>query len=346
MRAVWAWCWLAALLAPAVARAQGTITLRPVARVEAAAPITLADIADLIGDEAQKLAAVRVDGEPLPDGGDGWLTVSVERVRSVLRTRKDANWGKLTLMGKSCAVRRLDPPKAEEPAAQPVVQPAPAEEAWPVGATVRPLVAAKISEVLGVGPDDLRLTFDQGDKALLDLAMTGRRAEIQPVGSSDRMPMQVTVFEADRIVTSGTVRVDVKVKRAVLIVRQALSRGQKIGPDDFSTDTQWLAPKAKPATTTGVIGSVAKSSVRSGKMLEEGDIESPVIVRKGDLVTVHCLSGLVKLETVARATGPGRDGDVVNFTTQDGKRTFQARMSGRGRAVALSDGEAPQGDRP
>lgn len=328
---------LVLLLTGVCAAAQGTITLKPVARLEAGAAVTIADVADLTGPEALALADVRLDAQRLPVR-DGSAVVDVERVREILNERKDVHWGRLTLAGRSCVVRHVqrEAPAAEATPAEadPTLRPEHVEPG-----TVRAMLAEKIAEMLRAGPDRLRLTFDQNDREVLDLATAGRVVEAQPTGSSDRMTLDVKVFEGERMLTRAAVRVDVRVKRPVLVVRQGISRGQKIGPDDFSLDDQWLALKARPASAAGVVGAIARSSIRAGKVLDETDFEPETIVRKGELVTVHCLAGLVRVETVARAMSAGKDGEVINFQAQDdSKRTFQARMSGRGRAVAVAAG--------
>lgn len=334
---VLAWC--LTLIAAGSAEAQSTIALRPVVRLGVGeAAVTLADVADLAGEEATRLAATPLSEVWPAAGKDGWRRLDVEQVRSVLSARKDVNWGRVTLVGHVCMVRR-DEPEPVKPEAKPDETSKTPEEVDDTG-TVRATVRAKIAEVVRASPDRLRLKFEDNDRELLGMATAGRFVEVQPVGQSDRMPLQVTVYEGERILASGTVRVDVRIKRPVLVVRQGLTRGQKIGPEDVTSDEQWLPSKARPATAASVIGTVAKTAVRAGKVLEEADAESPVIVRKGELVAVHCLAGLVKVETIGRALQNGRDGDVIPFQAQDSKRVFQARMSGHGRAVAVATGEA------
>lgn len=334
------------MLSSAAAMAQGTIELRPVARLSADGPVTLGDVADLRGPDAEALAGVRIDDEPLPPAADGWRTVDLPRIREVLKSQKGVNWSRLTLVGRACMVKREAPkPIAAEPIAAAPAAAAPAAVANDAGfapdmaQTVRGQVWARIAEVVGAGPDRLRVSFDEQDRALLDQPVIGRRIELQPVGSSDRMPIQVTIFESDRIVASGTVRADVKVKRPVLVIRRGLTRGQPITVDDFTADEQWLPPRVRPATAARAVGAVSRTGLRAGEVLDESDFEAPIVVKKGELVTVHCLSGMVKVEMVARAMQAGRDGEVVTFQAADSKRTFQARMSGRGRAVVVTEGE-------
>lgn len=331
---------LAVLMAVVPAGAQSVIELRPVARLSAEAPVRLADVAALRGDEAGRLSEVRLDADPLRPGPDGRVRIDVDLVRTILAPMKDVNWSRLTLAGRACEIIRDTPavtpaaPRARRPHEEPD-RPAPGESA-----TVRGLVRGWISELVGAGPDRLRVTFDEQDRELLDQPVAGRRVEIQPGGTSDRLPLQIKVFEGERIAAAGTVRAEVRVKRSVLVVRQGIPRGQSITAEDFTLDEQWLAPRVRPASAARAVGSVARGSLRAGEVLDEDDFELPLVVKKGDLVTVHCLSGLVKVELVARAMEAGRDGEVIALQAADSRRTFQARMSGPGRAVVVTDDEA------
>lgn len=335
---------LAVLTTAVVARAQSVIELRPVARLAAEAPVRLADVAELRGPEALALAEVRLDGEELPSGRDGWMTVDVALVRGVLAGRKDVNWGRLSLVGRACAVRRAEPGHAGHAGHADMAEPAAGDQGAAAPAvdparSVRGLVRARIAELVGADGDRLRVTFEDHDRSLLDEPVAGRRVELHPVGTSDKLPFEVMIYEGDRIAASGTVRADVRVKRPVVVLKRGLARGASISPEDVSADERWMGPRARPATAARAIGAVARSSLRAGEVLDDSDFEAPIVVKKGDLVTVHCLAGLVKVEMVARALGPGRDGEVVVFQAGDSKRTFQARMSGPGRAVVVTDGE-------
>jgi hypothetical protein len=64
-------------------------------------------------------------------------------------------------------------------------------------------------------------------------------------------------------------------------------------------------------------------------------VQAPLAARRGDLVTVHCLSGGVTVRLRARAQGDIRDGETGEFRADGAKKTCPARMDGAGRAVMV-----------
>jgi len=70
-----------------------------------------------------------------------------------------------------------------------------------------------------------------------------------------------------------------------------------------------------------------------------------VAVAKGDIVAIRCISGTVVLSTRARAMATGRDGELVQFQALDSKRTFFARMDGKGHATVVAGDAVPADSR-
>lgn len=357
----------ARLLAPLVtflallasAAAQTVVELRSDARVAAGAPVRLGDVAQITGEGADALAALAVLGEaPAADAAIGGA-ISIAHVRRTIAGSGEADLSTLTLRGSACRLLVVAPPAAEAgegPAAGASDAPAPANAAPPApalpGGRVRDAVVAKLAQTLGVAESDLRVSFDAEDADLLDLALAGRLAEVRPVGSSERLPVAVTLYEQGpggaRIAASRTIRAGVLVRRPVAIAAAALRRGEVIGPEDITPDVQWLDPNARPVPAEAAAGAAVRSRLRAGQLIEQGDIEPAVVVRKGEIVSIHCPAGTVVLRTAGRALADGREGEVVEFEPADRparrgeRRTFYARMNGPGRAVAVAGTELPE----
>ncbi len=309
------------------AAAQDVVTLRDSAELPAHGPITLGQIAELSGSQASALAGTEITPDSGAAGADGWATIDAHAVREALRRAPGVNWGKLIVRGSACAVRRAgtEPPKA---AARPAPEP-PAN----AGATVRAMVEQRVRESIGGADDEVRMTFEESDRALLDASVEGRTADIQLVGTSERQTVSVKVFEGLRQVAAGSVRVGVSVKRTVAVCTGGLRRGEALTAENFSVEERWIAPTVRPVDVSKALGRVARGRVDPGDIIEENDAESPVLVKKGDLVDVYCLSSSINLKSVARAMENGREGETIRFQTPNAKRPFLARVDGPSRAV-------------
>jgi len=316
---------VAGLLVGGAAWGQDSIALRAWARIEERRAVTLADVAELRGDAAVGLGGLVV-------GEAGATRVDLAAVRRALEGRVGTNLGRLTLSGSACAVR--------VGAAMSTVAPAAGGATAPAGAaleTVRTRVAAKIAEVVGVEAAGLRLAFDEGaaGRALLGMGVAGRTVVVQPAGAGERMPLSVRVYEGDRLLASGTVRVGVLVRREVVVARRDLTRGAAFDAERVGAETRWVEPGVSPAAMADVLAATARGRVDAGGVIETRHIETPLAVKKGDLVAVDCLSGSVAVRRTARARAAGREGDVIEVQTLESRKSFRARVSGPGTAVLV-----------
>ncbi|MGQ0628561.1 MAG: flagellar basal body P-ring formation chaperone FlgA [Phycisphaerales bacterium] len=341
---------LVALVFGPVAMAQTAVRLRASAQLVAGAAVRLADIATITGPDAERLGASVV----VPIGtGRGEVTLS--DVRGALGGA-GVNWGQVTLSGRGCVLqapaapaRPLAPAPKETRGARPEVvdcsQPA----------TVRTMIAQRIAANLKITPEQLRLKFmpaGETDGGLLDRAIApGERTEVQAgatvgaggVGAAGRMPVRVTVLNNDQVLASGTINVDALVERPCVSLSEAVDRDRVLTADVLLVQTQWVVPSAPaPLTLEDVLNRPTSRRRRAGEVLDRSDVQSPLLVRKGDEVTVQCFTGSISIETRAFALADGRLDETISLAldkTKD-RKPFTARVSARGRAVRIDSGAA------
>jgi len=326
-------CWVlgAALLVGSLARAQSVIELRPTAYIAEGTPVKLGQIARLEGPEAAALAQTEVSSAAPK-------AISIEELRRALEASGRINWGRITLRGSSCTL--LGP--APEPRVRPPHAEAEPEAPALATNTVRAAVTMHLARMLRAAPEDLQLTFAPEDADFLNTPTTGRTVEVHPTALAEKMPLRIAVYERDRMIGGErTVRVTVRVRRDVPVAFVGKRRGETIAPGDFSTESRWVSPTMQPATSEQLTGAAARDRVNAGEIIEADDAVPAFVVGKGDIVAVRCISGGIILGTRARAMGPGRDGDLVEFQALDSKRRFFARMDGRGRAIVTADAPEP-----
>lgn len=309
---------------------QSAIELRSSARLTPGKDLVLTDVARLTGADAEAFAhSVIAKAEPAPAP----RTLTLDAVRAALESGGRVNWGRIELRGSACQL--LAPIAA--PTAAPSAAPAPTPvEDEPAPTSVKAAVIARIVQLTQAPRDDLRLTFSPEDRDLLALSTVGRTLEIRPTAVSDRLPLAITVFEGDRILASKSIRVGVLVRRTVFVASEAKRRGDALAPDDYTQETQWVAPTVRPVAPEQLVGAASKGKITPGDVIMADDVMPAIIVSKGEIVAVRCLSGAVSITTRGRAVSAARDGEIVQFQALDSKRLFYARMDGRGRAVAVA----------
>lgn len=331
------------------AAAQTTISLRASARLpEGAQEVRLADIADLAGPDAASLGTLVIAADVAQTAGrDGRVPLTLDRVRAALEGQPGVNLGKLALRGGTCTVQVAATPSPDRPArTQPGrtdrrAEPAPVDVSGP--ATIRTAIAEKLAAAHGVGFDDLRIGFDDSDEPVLARDATAGRLDIHLGGSatSPRLPITVTMYEADpaapgalRIAFSRTVQADVLIRCAVPVAATTIERGRPIGSEDLTSEIRWITPpRTDPMVADDLIGLQAHRRIAAGQTISPNDVTSPQACKRGDTVYVHCLSGGIVIKVKAKALASARDGEFVQLKIEGSDQPFEARMSGRGRAV-------------
>jgi flagella basal body P-ring formation protein FlgA len=198
---------------------------------------------------------------------------------------------------------------------------------------VRSAVASRLVSFLKADPADVRLAFAVGDERLLGMDGSGCTLDIQPTGLGSQVPVLIRVFEGDRIAAAGTVRVRAEQRREVVAARESLKRGDVVSEDRVIAESRWVVPGERYAAGAQVIGMVVKNRIEPGQVFVEDDVEPAVVIRRGDVCTIACLSGSIVLNVKARAMANGREGETIEFAPMANPRT-------RVRAKVLSAGQA------
>lgn len=336
---------IGALIATALTLRADTVALRSAVRLaDPGAPVTLGMVADLDGSDAARFKNLVLVANPSQDAGrDGELTLDVARVRAALDAAR-VNWARIMLSGSKSVIRL---PRAAAPTL--TAEPTPETSDYEIVdttalPTVRVAVAQALADRFGVEPGSLKIRFDPGDAPLLAMHADGRRIDARPIASdiSTKAPVAATVYERDRIVASGTVRAEVLLSRDGVTLTRAIRKGGQIGPDDAKPERVWVAPGFSPSPPVEVFGATARQRLTPGQIVRADDLESPVVIRKGDLVVAHCMSGAVVVKTPARAMADARLGELVECRVERSKKSFVARADARGRVVIEAANHEPE----
>ena len=311
--------------------------------------VELRQIAELTGRSAQTLGDTVVARF---DNDDRKLRVRLHDVRRALN-QKEVNWGLLTLRGfQRCQVRRAKPESErqsqtteastesrsnERPAAASNIRQRVTADAEP---RLRGRVESVIQKLAGVERSALRIRFDDHDKKRLALSTWDGRFEIHPStrDAIGRLPLRVRRYEAGRPVESFTVTADVTRRAEALVVKKHLTRGDRFTEAAVAKRTIWLDDDVTPLADPGaVIGQQAAGTLDTGTVIYPDDVRAPTLIKRGELVTVRCITGGLVVRTVGRATEKGAMDDTVAIRNEGSNETFRATVTGRREAVVNLD---------
>ncbi|MEN0019805.1 MAG: flagellar basal body P-ring formation chaperone FlgA [Planctomycetota bacterium] len=315
-----------------------TIELAGTVRLAEGQRVTLADVAEVPASIAS-LGSIPVEPD---ESRTGWHAVTAETIRELVSHELGDRASSIVVRGGPCYVRWHKPPTQTASKQAPAeTEPVADATRYMAERTVRGDIARRIASILQAKPQDLRLTFDDRDAALLATPGDGRVVEVRPTGRADRLPLAVRVFDGDRVIAEGTTRVNVLVRRTVAVSTSALQRGDKLSTGSLTIEDRWIGPSTDAAQADVIEGQELKRAIDAGHVIAARDIAEPITIRRGDLVTVSVVTPTVVVDIVARATNDAKAGDRITFESQDGSgRRFDARIDERGRAISTVEGNA------
>ncbi len=315
-----------------------TVRLIASVRIAPGAAITLADVADLDGEEAESLAKIVVGR-----GEEGAFELGVERLRQQLVVA-GANMRKLELVGEKSVVRPLreaaasgapaanthlsaGPLAGSQPGSQPgmrVIDPsAHAGSTTPLG-----LVCEIVRNAFGPEACDLRLELSSEHLDRLT-PIAGVRYEIVKKSAlrAARVEFEIVARPTQGTETRSRVRVLPRFERSALVTHQEVRRGTAVSGDSTSVETRLLSMnEATDAVDPAAVGtSTFLHALPANSIVTRSDLSRAQEVRRRDTVTVRREVGMVAIEFEAVALEDGAIGDIIALQKAGTRRSRDAR---------------------
>src|SRR6185295_13221205 len=116
----------------------------------------------------------------------------------------------------------------------------------------------------------------------------------------------------------------------VVVTTQALARGAIIRRGDVQLQPGQPAEGSVRVyqSLEDVLGKETTQVITVGQILDDSLVQHPLLVRRGDIVTVYARSAGIQVRTTARAREEGAHGELVTVESLADRKTFFARVSG------------------
>ncbi len=338
-----------ALLAASLAAAGVTVELRESAAVHQAY-VRLGQVADVRGQERASTRIARLFLGPAPAEGRA-RRMSREQIRGRLEEVGLAT--DVTFAGaRTVLIERAEAPRAparqaataSERRAAPA-QPDGAAEAEPT--RLQALVAAAVRDhVARIFPRkdlSVRVRVESVDGTLPQEAVQLRMRRVVRGRVPGRAQVELDLRDADGK-ARGWIQASVEVAAfaRVLMLRRRLRRGETVTPADLIVQEAALESGTAylPLAPQAVADCEAARSLRAMEPLEQGDVERPAAVFKGQRITVASRAGGFRIHMKVLALADAALGDRVFVENPNGapeRRRFLVRVTGVGEAVRPSE---------
>ncbi len=130
-------------------------------------------------------------------------------------------------------------------------------------------------------------------------------------------------------VANLSVKTKITLPPAVVIAVRGMSKGSLIRANDVQL--QRLTTKTAATGTFSriedVIGQEMTKSVAEGQTLDSQYIRKPLLVKKGEVVSVYVRTSGVQIRTTGRSQNEGAAGDVINVESLTDRKAFLARVT-------------------
>lgn len=319
--------------------ATAAVSLAPAAEIRfrarcatSAAVLTLGELAEIFSNdpnEARQLAAVELGPSPVP-GQPRFV-----RVREI----QDAMWAQRVnlpshqfsgygVIEVTRPVEKVENPPVEK------VQP-PADSSCSAEETRR--ATTQVQRALGdylqgrgaePGKIEFQLTDAQVRAVLAAPAAVAVDGGMPPWTRQQRLELIVGGPESE---SRSPLDVRVASSVAVVVPLRPIPRGNVVRSEDVQVTQATFTtavPRGLSNSLDEVVGREAVRPLAEGRPLSNDALRSPILIRRGEVVTVYALSPGVKVRSVARARDDAGLGDQITLETLHDRKAILARVTG------------------
>lgn len=321
----------AACLAPRPAASAAEIRLRAESRPKGAI-VTLGELADLrceSSGQAERLASIGLFPAPPP---------GVERFISA-REIQDM----LLLRGIDLVNHPLSGPatvrvRGSQSSAKPAIAPG----AAPAAAAAKKRLEEAIREHLGDPAEPWRIDVELDKAALGQIAAADAvtlHGKGEPAEGRQRFKAILAVGGAEKALD---VTADIGLPPLAVVPVRPLPRAARISAADVEVQrASWAdSPAALVERVEDVVGKETNRALTPGKPIERAWIQAPLLVRRGDVVTVYVRAAGIRVRTQARARDDGALGELVMVESPSDRKSYLAHVSGTREVEVLATGVA------
>jgi flagella basal body P-ring formation protein FlgA len=163
---------------------------------------------------------------------------------------------------------------------------------------------------------------------------TGRQRFVVSFTTADG-PIEIPVY-ADVAFTAAPVVVAVR----------PIERGAQITAEDIELSTVdavggTRGQRAAFGSLNKVIGMEARQALKPGDIVLADQVQAPLLVKRGELITVTSQGSGIRVRTTARAAKDGAQGEVVQVESLETRDRFEVRVIGPREAVVAIATQPP-----
>ncbi len=121
-----------------------------------------------------------------------------------------------------------------------------------------------------------------------------------------------------------------KLSAEIIVAARALPAGHVIEDNDLLRERRDVSGLRGPLSERqAVVGLILRRAVRPGQVIRKQMLMAPLLVRRGEVVTIVATSGPVMVSMAGEALDAGRSGAIVRVRNAGTGKVIRARVTGR-----------------
>ncbi|HVI49889.1 MAG TPA: flagellar basal body P-ring formation chaperone FlgA [Candidatus Sulfotelmatobacter sp.] len=188
-----------------------------------------------------------------------------------------------------------------------------------------------------------------------DIELTNRAIDVTvPIGSATTIGVRDMIYDKRYNRFTATVEIPANTPNAqrirvagrvyamvdVPVLSHAINRGDVISAHDLNFVRQREDSLRRDVLTDAdqMIGMTPKQPLRSGQMITVNDIQKPIAVPRGGLVTMILKYGPMTLTAQGRAVEPGAVGDIIRVANASSNQVVEAKIDSANTVLVSPNG--------
>ncbi len=124
------------------------------------------------------------------------------------------------------------------------------------------------------------------------------------------------------------VRGKISIIANVLVAKKSIEKGEKIGPENTALIEQDTTQIHRPylSNLRDCEGLVAKRTIPEGRIISPESLTPPILVRRGEVVTIQVQTPNILITTLGLAKQEGRRGDMIRVENIQSRKMIYAKV--------------------
>ncbi|GGY72507.1 flagella basal body P-ring formation protein FlgA [Cellvibrio zantedeschiae] len=128
-----------------------------------------------------------------------------------------------------------------------------------------------------------------------------------------------------------------KVYRSVAVASRTLQRGDVVTEDDLTTEVKDVSEfrMGFSLVPNAIVGKEIKFTVNKGEVFRNSALDAPLVIKRGDTVSMEAAAGEISVKTNGTAVSDGRIGQQIRVKNNQSARVINARVVAAGKVQSI-----------